>query len=59
MRWQLTAEVTVLGITNYQCSDDPKIELTAGFPLFWTDKIPWLFQYFLPFSSIFLMFYYF
>ena len=46
MRRQLTAEVTVLGITNYQCSDDPKIELTAGFPLFWTDKIPGLFQYF-------------
>ena len=31
----------------------------SGFPLFRTDKIPWLFQYFLPFSSIFLMFWFF
>ena len=31
----------------------------AGFPLFRADKIPWLFQFFFPFSSIFLMFYFF
>ena len=23
------------------------------FPLFWTNKIPWFFQYFFPFSSIY------
>ena len=36
---------------------------SSGFPLFRTDKIPWLFpdfsSIFLPFSSIFLMFYFF
>ena len=35
------------------------LQPNSGFPLFplcCSDKIPWLFQYFLPFSSIFLMF---
>ena len=33
---------------------DQCINELTGFPLFRTDKIPWLFQYFLPFFQYFL-----
>ena len=56
--WGLLYRVTLSWPTRPRLLEFLVFTLT-GFPLFRADKIPWLFQYFFPFSSIFLMFYFF
>ena len=56
---QCTGSITLCLVTDSVVSEIQRATwVSAGFPLFSSDKIPWLFQYFVHFSLTFIKYFY-